>query len=41
MLIIRLAVNETRENERDNKGYNGTFGIELYLNEKTSWTSIN
>ena len=38
----RDYVNETRENERDNKGYNGTFGIELYLNEKTSWTnSIN
>nr|WP_309758693.1 TonB-dependent receptor [Flavobacterium sp.] len=38
----RDYVNETRENERYNKGYNGTFGIELYLNEKTSWTnSIN
>ena len=38
----RDYVNESRENERDNKGYNGVFGIELYLNEKTSWTnSIN
>ncbi len=35
----RDYVNETRENERDNKGYNGTFGIELYLNENTSWTN--
>ena len=38
----RNYVNETRENERNNKGYNGTFGIELYLNKNTSWTnSIN
>jgi hypothetical protein len=30
----RDYVNETRENERDNR-YNGTFGIELYLMKKT------
>lgn len=33
-------VNETRENDRYNKGYNGNFGVELYLNESTSWTNI-
>ncbi|WP_326937109.1 TonB-dependent receptor domain-containing protein [Flavobacterium sp. PL11] len=33
---------ENRDNERGNKGYNGNFGIELNLNETTSWTnSIN
>ena len=30
---------EDRENERYSKGYNGNFGIELYLNESTSWTN--
>jgi outer membrane receptor for ferrienterochelin and colicins len=30
---------ETRKNERINKGYNGNLGIELYLNESTSWTN--
>ena len=30
---------EDRENERNSKGYNGNFGIELYLNESTSWTN--
>lgn len=35
----RNYVNETRENERNSKGYNGNFGIELYLNESTSWTN--
>ena len=39
---ITNSVNESRENERLSKGYNGNFGIELYINEKTSWTnSIN
>jgi outer membrane receptor protein involved in Fe transport len=33
---------ETRETERINKNYNGNLGLELYLNESTSWTnSIN
>ena len=33
---------EDRENERNSKGYNGNFGIELYLNESTSWiNSLN
>ncbi|MES2574485.1 MAG: outer membrane beta-barrel family protein [Bacteroidota bacterium] len=33
---------ETRDNQRLNKSYNGNLGIELYLNESTSWTnSIN
>ena len=35
----RNYVNESRENDRYNKGYNGNFGIELYLNESTSWTN--
>ena len=35
----RNYVYEDRENERNNKGYNGNFGIELYLNESTSWTN--
>jgi outer membrane receptor for ferrienterochelin and colicins len=35
----RNYVNETRENDRFSKGYNGNFGIELYLNESTSWTN--
>jgi outer membrane receptor for ferrienterochelin and colicins len=35
----RKYVNESRENDRINKGYNGNFGIELYLNESTSWTN--
>lgn len=30
---------ETRDNERINKGYNGNLGLELYLNESTSWTN--
>lgn len=33
---------ETRKSERKNRGYNANLGIELYLNESTSWTnSIN
>lgn len=33
---------ETRETERQDKSYNGNLGLELYLNESTSWTnSIN
>lgn len=32
-------VNEKRETDRFNKGYNGNFGIELYLNKSTSWTN--
>lgn len=38
----RNYINETRTNERNNKGYNGNFGLEWYLNKSTSWTnSIN
>ncbi|SHM13968.1 Outer membrane receptor for ferrienterochelin and colicins [Flavobacterium xanthum] len=38
----RDYIYETRENERNNKGYNGNFGVEWYLNKSTSWTnSIN
>lgn len=38
----RNYINETRENQRNNKGYNGNFGLEWYLNESTTWTnSIN
>ena len=35
----RNYVYEDRENDRNSKGYNGNFGIELYLNESTSWTN--
>ena len=35
----RNYIYENRENERKSKGYNGNFGIELYLNESTSWTN--
>ena len=39
---ITKSVNESRDNERLSGGYNGNFGIELYIDEKTSWTnSIN
>ncbi len=30
---------ETRENDRFNKGYNGNFGMEWYLDKSTSWTN--
>jgi outer membrane receptor for ferrienterochelin and colicins len=30
---------ETRDNERQDKNYNGNLGLELYLNESTSWTN--
>jgi outer membrane receptor protein involved in Fe transport len=36
---IRNYVNENRENERYSKGYNGNFGIELYIDKSTSWTN--
>ncbi|RTY81139.1 TonB-dependent receptor [Flavobacterium sp. LS1P28] len=36
---INNIVNETRENDRFSKGYNGNFGIELFLNETTAWTN--
>jgi len=32
-------IRETRDNEDNNKNYNGNLGIELYLNESTSWTN--
>ena len=35
----RNYIYEDRENKRNSKGYNGNFGIELYLNESTSWTN--
>jgi len=34
-----IFITETRENERFNKNYNGNLGLELYLNESTSWTN--
>ncbi|HQZ24136.1 MAG TPA: outer membrane beta-barrel family protein, partial [Flavobacterium sp.] len=34
-----VFITETRENERFNKNYNGNLGLELYLNESTSWTN--
>ncbi|RDI57423.1 outer membrane beta-barrel family protein [Flavobacterium glaciei] len=36
---ITNSVNESRKNERLNKGYNGNFGIEWYLTESTAWTN--
>ena len=33
-------VNETRDNERINKGYNGNFGIDWNLDNSTTWTNI-
>ena len=36
---ITNSVNESRENERLNKGYNGNFGVEWYLTESTAWTN--
>ncbi|MGL2987719.1 TonB-dependent receptor domain-containing protein [Flavobacterium sp. RSSA_27] len=38
----RNYVYETRENDRFNNAYNGTLGIELFLDKSTSWSnSIN
>ena len=34
-----LFIAETRDSERLNKNYNGNLGIELFLNESTSWTN--
>lgn len=33
-------INESRENSRINKSYNGSFGIDLFLNKTTTWTNI-
>lgn len=35
----RNYVYEDRENDRYNSGYNGNFGIEMFLDDKTSWTN--
>lgn len=32
-------IEETRKNEEFNKNYNGNLGIELFLNETTTWTN--
>lgn len=32
-------INEKRQNERLNKGYNSNFGIELFLTKSVSWTN--
>lgn len=32
-------VDETRENDRLNKGYNGNFGMEWFLDKTTTWTN--
>ena len=32
-------VDETRDNERLNKGYNGNFGFEWFLDKSTTWTN--
>ncbi len=33
-------MNETRDNQRMSKAYNGTFGIDWILNETATWTNI-
>ncbi|MES2748147.1 MAG: outer membrane beta-barrel family protein [Bacteroidota bacterium] len=33
-------VNETRDNDRLNKGYNGNFGMDWFLDKSTTWTNI-
>jgi outer membrane receptor protein involved in Fe transport len=35
----RNYVNESRENDRYSKGYNGNFGAEWYIDNSTSWTN--
>jgi outer membrane receptor protein involved in Fe transport len=35
----RNYINESRENDRYSKGYNGNFGMEWYLDKSTSWTN--
>ncbi|AXG74845.1 TonB-dependent receptor [Flavobacterium arcticum] len=32
-------VNEKRDNERKRKGYNASFGMDLFLNKSTTWTN--
>ena len=34
-----IFIKETRDNQRLNKGYNGNFGMEWYLDKTTSWTN--
>ncbi len=36
----RDFMNETRDNQRMSKAYNGTFGIDWMFNETTTWTNI-
>ena len=36
---IRNYIVEPRENDRYGKGYNGNFGVDIALDEKTSWTN--
>jgi len=33
-------INENRDNSRINKGYNGNFGIDWYLDKSTTWSNI-
>lgn len=33
-------INESRDNSRINKSYNGSFGIDLFLDKTTTWTNI-
>lgn len=34
-----IFIDERRANERLNKGYNSNFGVELFIDESTSWTN--
>jgi len=36
----RDYMNETRENDRSNKSYNGNFGFDWFLSESLTWTNI-
>lgn len=33
-------IDEYRDNQRINKGYNGNFGIDLFIDKSTTWTNI-
>lgn len=37
---VSRYIDESRDNSRINKSYNGSFGIDLFLNKTTTWTNI-
>lgn len=36
---FRSRIDDFRDRRRIRKGYNGNFGVEMYLSEKTTWTN--